>query len=51
MEQAKSLILEEKMSIGQVATAVGFNHQSHLTDAFKRYFGILPSEVNLGIDS
>ncbi|SHG35718.1 helix-turn-helix transcriptional regulator [Pedobacter caeni] len=51
MEQAKSLILEDKMSIGQVAAAVGFNHQSHLTDAFKRYFGILPSEVHLGQDS
>lgn len=51
MEEAKRLILEEKMSIGQVASAVGFNHQSHLTDAFKRYFGILPSEVNLGVES
>lgn len=45
MEEARRLILEEKKSIGQVAAAVGFNHQSHLTDAFKRYFGILPSEI------
>ena len=51
MEEAKRLILEERMSIGQVAAAVGFNHQSHLTDAFKRYFGILPSEVSLGQES
>lgn len=50
MEEARRLIIEEKKSIGQVATAVGFNHQSHLTDAFKRYFGILPSEVSLGIE-
>lgn len=47
MEEASRLILEEKKSVGQVATAVGFNHQSHLTDAFKRYFGILPSEIKL----
>ncbi|WP_316835170.1 AraC family transcriptional regulator [Pedobacter nutrimenti] len=45
MEEARRLILEERKSIGQVAAAVGFNHQSHLTEAFKRYFGILPSEV------
>ncbi|EDM36823.1 transcriptional regulator, AraC family protein [Pedobacter sp. BAL39] len=45
MEEARRLILEERKSIGQVAVAVGFNHQSHLTDAFKRYFGILPSEI------
>lgn len=45
MEEARRLILEEQKSIGQVAAAVGFNHQSHLTEAFKRYFGILPSEV------
>ncbi|WP_316789166.1 AraC family transcriptional regulator [Pedobacter frigoris] len=45
MEEARRLILEEKKTVGQVAAAVGFNHQSHLTDAFKRYFGILPSEI------
>jgi len=45
MEEARRLILEEGKNVGQVATAVGFNHQSHLTDAFKRYFGILPSEI------
>lgn len=47
MEEARRLILDEKKTIGQVAAAVGFNHQSHLTDAFKRYFGILPSEIKL----
>lgn len=50
MEEARRLILEEKKTIGQVAAAVGFNHQSHLTDAFKRYFGILPSEIKSSED-
>ncbi|MNJ94001.1 Regulatory protein PchR [compost metagenome] len=50
MEEARRLILDEKRSVGQVATAVGFNHQSHLTDAFKRYFGILPSEIKANED-
>lgn len=50
MEEARRLILDEKKSVGQVAAAVGFNHQSHLTDAFKRYFGILPSEIRASDD-
>lgn len=50
MEEARRLIIDEKRSVGQVATAVGFNHQSHLTDAFKRYFGILPSEIKANDD-
>ena len=45
MEEARLMILEDKQSIGQIASAVGYNHSSHFTDAFKRYFGILPSEV------
>ncbi|MNY15077.1 Helix-turn-helix domain protein [compost metagenome] len=50
MEEARRLILDEKKTVGQVAAAVGFNHQSHLTDAFKRYFGILPSEIKSSDD-
>lgn len=50
MEEARRLILDERKSVGQVAAAVGFNHQSHLTDAFKRYFGILPSEIKSNED-
>ena len=45
MEEARRLIIEEKKTVGQVSAAVGFNHQSHFSDAFKRYFGILPSEI------
>jgi AraC-like DNA-binding protein len=47
METAKKMILYDRKSIGEVAQAVGFKHQAHLTDAFKKYFGILPSEVKL----
>jgi len=45
METARRMILYENKSIGEVAHAVGFKHQAHLTDAFKKYYGILPSEV------
>jgi AraC-like DNA-binding protein len=47
METARQMILHERKTIGEVAHAVGFKHQAHLTDAFKKYFGILPSEVRL----
>jgi AraC-like DNA-binding protein len=46
MELARNLLLEGSKSIGQISVEVGYRHQTHLTDAFKRYFGILPSEVN-----
>jgi AraC-like DNA-binding protein len=47
METAKRMILDERKSIGEVAHAVGFKYQAHLTGAFKKYYGILPSEVKL----
>ncbi|RFZ94627.1 AraC family transcriptional regulator [Mucilaginibacter conchicola] len=45
MEMARRLILEKNKTIGQISAEVGYRHQTHLTDAFKKYFGILPSEV------
>jgi len=47
MEIAKRMIVYEDKSIGEVAHAVGFKHQEHHTDAFKKYFGILPSKARL----
>ncbi|WP_183559744.1 AraC family transcriptional regulator [Mucilaginibacter sp. SP1R1] len=45
MERARHLIIDQKMTIREVTYEVGFKHQSHLSEAFKKYFGILPSEV------
>ncbi|XHR97079.1 helix-turn-helix transcriptional regulator [Mucilaginibacter sp. UC70_90] len=47
METAKKMIIDDHKSIGEVAHAIGFKHQAHLTSAFKKYYGILPSEVKL----
>ena len=47
METARRMILQENKSIGEVAHAVGFKHQAHLTDAFKKYYGILPSQAKI----
>jgi AraC-like DNA-binding protein len=45
MERARHLLVDQKMTIREVTYEVGFKHQSHLSEAFKKYFGILPSEI------
>jgi AraC-like DNA-binding protein len=45
MERARHLLIEKKMTIREVTYEVGFKHQSHLSEAFKKYFGILPSAI------
>ncbi|WPV01779.1 helix-turn-helix transcriptional regulator [Mucilaginibacter sp. cycad4] len=49
METAKKMIIDDHKSIGEVSHAIGFKHQAHLTSAFKKYYGILPSEVKLTV--
>lgn len=45
MEEAKRLILDEEKNMYEIATQVGFKHQASFTHAFKKYYGILPSEI------
>lgn len=45
MEKARSLLLEACKSIAEVANATGYNHQQNFSAAFKKYFGIAPSDV------
>ena len=42
VEKAKRLLLSGKLSIAEVAVAVGFSHQSHLNRHFKRQVGTTP---------
>lgn len=42
VERAKRLLLEENLSIADVAIQVGFAHQSHLNRHFKRHTGVTP---------
>lgn len=44
MEQAAHLLKETEHSISEVASAVGYNSQSKFTEAFKEFFGTLPTE-------
>jgi AraC-like DNA-binding protein len=45
MEHARHLLLDKKLTLREVTQEVGFKHQSHLSEAFKKYYGILPSEI------
>ena len=44
IERAKALLLQEKLSIADVALEVGFSNQSHLTKHFKRLVGVTPKK-------
>lgn len=44
MDQAKKLLLDSELNIGEIAGKVGFKHPQHFTTAFKRRFGIVPSQ-------
>ncbi|MBE9168810.1 helix-turn-helix transcriptional regulator [Pleurocapsales cyanobacterium LEGE 06147] len=48
MEQAELLLRERKLSIGEVANSVGYSNLSHFSAAFKRHFGITPSQCIAG---
>lgn len=45
MERAKTLLLEEELSISEISHLVGFSHQNNFSIAFKKYFGVPPSEL------
>ncbi|WP_443943470.1 helix-turn-helix transcriptional regulator [Pedobacter sp. AW1-32] len=47
MEMAKKLIIEERKNMYEVGMYVGFKHQASFTNAFKKYYGILPSEIKV----
>ena len=48
MEQAELLLRARKLSIGEVANSLGYSNLSHFSAAFKRHFGITPSQCIAG---
>lgn len=48
MEQAELLLRERKISISEVANLMGYSNLSHFSAAFKRQFGITPSQCIAG---
>ena len=43
MEKAKQMLAEQKLSVAQVAHAVGYSHLSHFASAFRKKIGVNPS--------
>ncbi|MEM8830125.1 MAG: AraC family transcriptional regulator [Cyanobacteria bacterium P01_G01_bin.19] len=48
MEQAELYLRDRKLSVSEIANLVGYSHLSHFSTAFKRQFGITPSECLAG---
>lgn len=48
MEQAEQLLREKELNISEVANLVGYSNLSYFAAAFKRQFGITPSECSMG---
>lgn len=51
MTQAKHYLLEQKMSVAEVAALIGYKNQRHFSAAFKKRFGIVPSQFKHATDS
>ncbi len=45
MEHARQLLLDEAMLVTEVARTVGYKNPNHFSAAFKKHYGISPSEV------
>jgi AraC-like DNA-binding protein len=45
MQYAKSLIQDQKLNINIVAGKVGYKNANHFSTAFKRQFGLAPSQI------
>lgn len=47
MEKAQELIANEKKTIIEAASAVGYKHPHHFSTAFKRFFGYSPNKLKV----
>jgi len=46
LHKAKEMIINDKMSMTDVAFASGFSSPAYFSSCFKKEFGISPSELN-----
>lgn len=45
LNQAKRMLIEENLSVGEVSASIGYKNPQHFTTAFKKKFGVLPSSL------
>jgi AraC-like DNA-binding protein len=45
MEKAKEMLLQQDVKIAAIARALGYQHATHFTSAFKKFYGFLPHQV------
>ncbi|PKV49231.1 AraC-like DNA-binding protein [Aquimarina sp. MAR_2010_214] len=45
MEQAKKMLLNQKLSVNEVSDRIGYKNPQHFSTAFKRKFGVSPSRI------
>ncbi|WP_314058381.1 helix-turn-helix domain-containing protein [Empedobacter brevis] len=45
MEYAKALLTEQHLTISEIAYLIGYKNQRHFSSAFKKKFGISPSQL------
>ena len=45
LQKANMLLIEESMSIGEVAKEVGYSHQGHFSKLFFKTFGVYPKDL------
>jgi len=48
LEQAERLLRQGNLKVSEVATAIGYGNMGHFAVAFKRRFGITPSQCSAG---
>ncbi len=47
MEQAREQLCQNQETIAEIAQRAGYQHATHFTAAFKKYFGYLPTKLRL----
>ncbi|MGO4290615.1 helix-turn-helix transcriptional regulator [Chitinophaga sp. RAB17] len=45
MQEAKRLLQDEKLYVGEVADKIGYKHPHHFTAAFRKKFGMMPKDI------
>uniref|UniRef100_UPI0033406C53 helix-turn-helix transcriptional regulator n=1 Tax=Parapedobacter defluvii TaxID=2045106 RepID=UPI0033406C53 len=47
MDKARIYLLEDRLSVYEVALLTGYGHQNNFSSAFKKYYGVSPGELRL----